>query len=63
MVLEHWVWPAFAIGIGLVFYFSGDGFYRYPCQDPANWAALECQPPICLRTKNCAEDLTGGAAP
>ena len=63
MVLEHWVWPAFAIGIGFLFYFSGDGWYRYPCQDPANWEAPPCKPPICLRTKNCATDLTGGAVP
>jgi len=40
-----------------------DDQFRYPCQDPANWESLECKPPICLRTKNCAEDLTGGTAP
>jgi hypothetical protein len=62
MVLEHWVWPTFAVAIGALFYFSGDGFYRYPCQDPKNWAAPECTPPVCLRTRNCAVDLTGGAA-
>jgi hypothetical protein len=63
MALEHWIWPAFAVGIAVIFYLSEDGFYRYHCQDPENWAALECQPPICLRTKNCADDLTGGVAP
>jgi hypothetical protein len=59
MVLEHWVWPAFAVGIGILFYFSGDGFYRYKCQSPQHFAAAECQPPICLRTRMCASDLTG----
>jgi hypothetical protein len=63
MVLEHWVWPVFAVAIGLLFYLSGDGFYRYPCQDPANWDSIECKPPLCLRTKNCSDDLTGGVAP
>jgi hypothetical protein len=59
MKLEALVWVAFVAAIAVIFYLSGDGFYRYPCQDPANWSALECQPPICLRTKNCATDLTG----
>ena len=63
MVLEHWIWPVAAAAIGLMFWFSGDGWYRYPCQDPANWETPPCKPPICLRTKNCAEDLTGGVAP
>ena len=56
--------PAVAvIAFTMLILTAGDGFYRYPCQDPANWESLECKPPICLRTKNCAEDLTGGAAP
>jgi hypothetical protein len=59
MSLEHWIWPAFAVAIGVLFYFSGDGWYRYPCQSPERFDAVECQPPICLRTRNCASDLTG----
>jgi len=42
-----------------------DGHYRYPCQDPANWEAAECKPPICTANGACPEDLisqpkTGG---
>lgn len=59
MNMEDLIWAAFALAVGTIFYLSGDGFYRYPCQDPANWAALECTPPICTRTGMCATDLTG----
>ncbi len=61
MNLENLIWAVAAATVTAVIYFSGDGFYRYPCQDPANWSSLECQPPICLRTKNCASDLTGAS--
>ena len=37
---------------------SYDGFYRYPCQDPANWEKAECKPPICISNGACPEDLT-----
>ena len=63
MEKEHLIGLAVATAaLGAIFYFSGDGFYRYPCQDPANWGALECNPPICTRTGNCYTDLTGGSA-
>ena len=35
------------------------GHYRYPCQDPANWEAKECNPPICQVAGTCPEDLVG----
>jgi hypothetical protein len=53
----------FLIALPVALSFFGGDRFRYPCQDPENWAALECNPPVCLRTKNCATDLTGGAAP
>jgi hypothetical protein len=59
-MIEKLIWLGFAAAVAVVFYLSGDGFYRYPCQDPANWSALECTPPICLRTGMCADALTGG---
>jgi hypothetical protein len=59
MKTEYLVWSGFIAVMAAVFYLSGDGFYRYPCQDPENWSALECTPPICLRTRMCATDLTG----
>jgi predicted small lipoprotein YifL len=33
------------------------GEYRYPCQDPANWKAPECQPPLCDASGTCTKDL------
>lgn len=36
-----------------------DGHYRYPCQDPANWEAAECNPPICEATGTCTKDIVG----
>lgn len=60
MTLEKLLWPSLAALIVVIFVFSGEGFYRYPCQDPKNWTALECTPPLCTRTKMCADDLTGG---
>lgn len=36
-----------------------DGSYRYPCQDPANWEAKECNPPVCEPTGTCSRDLVG----
>lgn len=60
MKIEYTLWFGFIALIAVIFYLSGDGFYRYPCQDPANWEKPECNPPICLRTGSCASDLTGG---
>ena len=33
--------------------------FRYPCQDPANWEAAECNPPICEATGTCTKDIVG----
>ena len=33
--------------------------YRYPCQDPANWNAEECQRPACEAEGICPDQLTG----
>ena len=37
----------------------GDGHYRYPCQDPANWENEECNPPICEVNGACWYTLVG----
>lgn len=60
MKREYAWWFGFIAVLAVVLYLSGDGFYRYPCQDPINWEKPECNPPICLRTGMCASDLTGG---
>jgi hypothetical protein len=36
-----------------------DGSYRYECQDPENWEAEECNPPLCLVDGMCTETLLG----
>lgn len=43
-----------------IFLISGDGFYRYPCQDPENWKLPECSKPICLADGTCTEYLVKG---
>lgn len=58
-MLERFVWAGFAAAIVAIFWLSGDGFTRYPCQSVDMFNAPECQPPICLRTRMCATDLTG----
>ncbi len=32
--------------------------FRYPCQDPKNWEAAECKPPVCTATGTCPDQLT-----
>jgi hypothetical protein len=56
---EKLIWVTVLAVIVAIFYFSGDGFYRYPCQDPLNWASMSCQPPICTANKTCPHDLMG----
>ncbi len=36
---------------------AGDGFYRYPCQDPAMWSDPICQPPLCEADGSCTDYL------
>lgn len=36
-----------------------DGSYRYECQDPQNWKAEECNPPMCKVDGACSKDLIG----
>lgn len=54
-----------ALILAAVLYFSGDGFYRYPCQDPDNWGLPECDPPLCLADMTCTGQVVGdqNAAP
>jgi len=35
------------------------GHFRYVCQDPVNWEAAECKPPVCEATGTCTKDLLG----
>jgi hypothetical protein len=50
---------ALVAGIFLLSACGYDGEYRYSCQDPENWEAPECIPPLCLVDGNCTETLLG----
>ena len=39
--------------VGVVFYFAGDGHYRYFCQDPLNFEHPSCLPPACIAAEVC----------
>jgi hypothetical protein len=60
-MIEKLVWVAFISALAAIFWVSGDGFYRYPCMDPANIETPPCKPPICSANRTCPSDLTGGA--
>jgi hypothetical protein len=47
------------VALGLLLTGCGNGHYRYPCQDPANWEKAECKPPACTVAGTCPEDLVG----
>jgi hypothetical protein len=50
---------ALIAGILLLSACGYDGGYRYSCQDPENWEAPECNPPICKVDGNCTDILLG----
>jgi hypothetical protein len=50
---------ALVAGIFLLSACGYDGNYRYSCQDPENWEAPECNPPLCNVDGNCTEALLG----
>jgi hypothetical protein len=39
----------------MVFLAGCEQAYRYPCQDPANWNAPECQRPLCEVNRDCPD--------
>jgi hypothetical protein len=41
----------------LLFYLAGDGWYRYPCQDPINFGNPSCRPPDCIASEVCTDML------
>jgi hypothetical protein len=48
-----------AFGILILSACGYDGNYRYSCQDPENWEAEECNPPLCRVDGACTETLLG----
>ncbi len=49
--------PVAALLVGLYLVFTAEDVYRYECQDPQNWEASQCVPPICLASGTCTSDL------
>ncbi len=47
------------LALGLTGCSGYQGFYRYPCQEPANWELAECKPPVCSVAGTCPVDLVG----
>jgi len=45
------------LGIVLLVLVGCQDHYRYPCQNPDNFYAKECQKPKCLFTQMCPEYL------
>lgn len=51
------IYCIWSLSVLLVLLTGCDDRYRYPCQDPKNWANAECKPPICTATGTCPEQL------
>ena len=47
----------YALIIAALLLVGCDEKYRYPCQNPDNFAKAECQKPKCLFTQMCPEYL------
>ena len=39
--------------VGALFYLSGDGHFRYFCQNPDNFEYPSCLPPACIAAEIC----------
>jgi hypothetical protein len=46
----------------MLFLTACDQYYRYPCQDPANWENSECKNPLCEVNRDCPEYIFKGGA-
>jgi hypothetical protein len=52
-----WFMAGFVL-VAAVFAIAGcSDQYRYPCQDPANQASKECNPPECVADGTCTDYL------
>lgn len=56
--LFKWLGLLVVLPIALAF-FGGDRF-RYPCQNPENWATPQCQRPLCDVTRSCPDHIFRG---
>ena len=44
-----------ALALSTVYMTGCEQRYRYPCQDPENWKAAECQKPVCEVHRDCPD--------
>lgn len=56
-MFEKTIWVGFFASVVTIFWLSGDGLYRYPCQDPTNFTNPSCQPPACIAAETCTNML------
>ena len=47
------------IGVAALSACGYQGSYRYECQDPENWKAEKCNPPMCKLDGGCWKELVG----
>ena len=46
-----------AVALSAVYMTGCEQRYRYPCQDPENWKAAECQKPVCEVHRECPDSI------
>lgn len=56
--IRFWLLPVLITALlATIFISSGDGRYRYACQDPANFGTTACEMPACLADQTCTDFL------
>ena len=51
------IYCIWGLSILLVLLTGCEDRFRYPCQDPQNWEAPDCKPPVCTVTGTCPDQL------
>ena len=46
-----------ALALSTVYIAGCEQRYRYPCQNPENWKAAECQKPVCEVHRECPDSI------
>ena len=46
-----------ALALSAVYMTGCEQRYRYPCQNPENWKAAECQKPVCEVHRECPDSI------
>jgi len=51
------IYCIWGLSILLVLLTGCEDRFRYKCQDPQNWEAPDCKPPVCTATGTCPDQL------